>query len=69
MQDAKSLNALAFSATVHCLTGCATGEVAGMVLGTAFDWSNAATIAVSIVLAFAFGYTFTSVPLLRRAWR
>jgi hypothetical protein len=65
MQDPRSLNALAFSATVHCLTGCATGEVAGMVIGTAFDWSNAATIAISIVLAFAFGYTFTSVPLLR----
>jgi len=65
MQGSKSLNALAFSATVHCLTGCATGEVAGMVIGTAFDWSNAATIAISIVLAFAFGYTFTSVPLLR----
>src|SRR3954447_5976771 len=65
MQDAKSLNALAFSATVHCLTGCAIGEVAGMVIGTALDWSNAATIAISIVLAFVFGYSFTSAPLLR----
>jgi len=65
MQDTKSLNALAFSATVHCLTGCAIGEVAGMVIGTALGWSNAATIAISIVLAFVFGYTFTSVPLLR----
>jgi Domain of unknown function (DUF4396) len=65
MQDTKSLNALAFSATVHCLTGCAIGEVAGMVIGTAFGWSNAATIAISIVLAFAFGYSFTSLPLLR----
>jgi hypothetical protein len=65
MQASKSLNALAFSATVHCLTGCATGEVAGMVIGTAFDWSNAGTIAISIALAFVFGYTFTSVPLLR----
>jgi hypothetical protein len=65
MQDAKSLNALAFSATVHCLTGCAIGEVAGMVIGTALDWSNAATIAISIVLAFVFGYAFTSAPLLR----
>ena len=60
-----SLNRLALSATLHCLTGCATGEVAGMVIGTALDWSNAGTIAISIVLAFAFGYTFTSVPLLR----
>jgi len=65
MQDTRSLNALAFSATVHCLTGCAIGEVAGMVIGTALGWSNAATIAISIVLAFVFGYTFTSVPLLR----
>src|SRR5690349_18985758 len=65
MQDTKSLNALAFSATLHCLTGCAIGEVAGMVIGTALGWSNAATIAISIVLAFVFGYTFTSVPLLR----
>jgi hypothetical protein len=61
----KSLNALAFSATVHCLTGCAIGEVLGMVIGTALDWSNAPTIALSIVLAFAFGYTLTSLPLLR----
>lgn len=65
MQQTKSLNALAFSATVHCLTGCAIGEVAGMVIGTALGWSNAATIAISIVLAFVFGYSFTSVPLLR----
>jgi Domain of unknown function (DUF4396) len=65
MQETRSLNALAFSATVHCLSGCATGEVLGMVIGTAFDWSDAATIAISIVLAFVFGYTFTSVPLLR----
>jgi hypothetical protein len=61
----KSLNALAFSATVHCLTGCAIGEVLGMVIGTALDWSNAGTVAISIVLAFIFGYSFTSVPLLR----
>jgi hypothetical protein len=65
MQDSKSLNSLALSATVHCLTGCAIGEVAGMVIGTAFDWSNAGTIAISVVLAFLFGYSFTSVPLLR----
>jgi hypothetical protein len=65
MQTTKSLNALAFSATVHCLTGCATGEVLGMIIGTALDWSNGATVAISIVLAFLFGYSFTSVPLLR----
>jgi hypothetical protein len=60
-----SLNALAFSATVHCLTGCAIGEVAGMIVGTALGWSNLATIVLAIVLAFAFGYTLTSLPLLR----
>jgi hypothetical protein len=61
----QSLNRLAFSATVHCLTGCATGEVLGMIIGTALDWSNGATIAISIALAFFFGYSFTSWPLLR----
>src|SRR3954452_19972480 len=61
----KSLNALAFSATVHCLTGCAIGEVLGMVIGTALDWSDLATIALSIALAFLFGYSLTSLPLLR----
>jgi hypothetical protein len=64
-QHRQSLNALAFSATVHCLTGCAIGEVLGMIIGTALDWSNAATIAISVVLAFFFGYTLTSLPLLR----
>ena len=53
----------ALSATLHCLTGCAIGEVLGMVLATWWDWGNAASIALSIVLAFFFGYalTFTSV--------
>jgi len=61
----RSLNALAFSATVHCLTGCAIGEVLGMVIGTALGWSNWPTVALSVVLAFFFGYTLTSLPLLR----
>jgi hypothetical protein len=60
-----SLNRLAFSATVHCLTGCAIGEVLGMVVGTALGLSNLATIALAIVLAFLFGYSLTSLPLLR----
>jgi uncharacterized protein DUF4396 len=60
-----SLDRLALSATLHCLTGCAIGEVAGMVIGTALGWSNGATIAASIVLAFCFGYSLTSFPLLR----
>ncbi|MEA2186181.1 MAG: hypothetical protein QOK16_1192 [Solirubrobacteraceae bacterium] len=61
----QSLNSLAFSATVHCLTGCAIGEVLGMVIGTALGWNAAATIVLSVALAFLFGYSLTSLPLLR----
>jgi uncharacterized protein DUF4396 len=60
-----SLNRTAFSATLHCLTGCAIGEVLGMVIGTALGWSNFATIALAVVLAFFFGYSLTMIPLLR----
>ena len=60
-----SLNRTAFSATAHCLTGCAIGEVLGMVIGTALGWSNAATIALAVALAFFFGYSLTMLPLLR----
>jgi len=63
--DNQNLNALAFSATVHCLTGCAIGEVAGMAIGTALGLSNLATIVLAVVLAFLFGYGLTSLPLLR----
>jgi uncharacterized protein DUF4396 len=59
------LNRLAFSATVHCLTGCAIGEVLGMVIGTALGLSNLATIVLAVALAFLFGYGLTSLPLLR----
>ena len=60
-----SLNRTAFSATAHCLTGCAIGEVLGMVIGTALGWSNFATIVLAVVLAFFFGYSLTMLPLLR----
>jgi hypothetical protein len=60
-----SLNRTAFSATLHCLTGCAIGEVLGIVIGTALGWSNVATIVLAIVLAFVFGYGMTILPLLR----
>lgn len=60
-----SLNRTAISATAHCLTGCAIGEVLGMVIGTALGWGNVATIALAVVLAFFFGYSLTMVPLLR----
>jgi len=59
------LNRIAFSATIHCLTGCAIGEVLGMVIGTALGLGNAATIILAIILAFIFGYLLTLVPLLR----
>jgi hypothetical protein len=59
------LNRLAFSATLHCLTGCAIGEVLGLVLSTAFAWGNAGSIALAIVLAFFFGYSLTLRPLVR----
>lgn len=55
----------AVQATVHCLTGCAIGEVLGMIIGTAAGWSNGPTIALSVVLAFFFGYALTMRPLLK----
>jgi hypothetical protein len=60
-----SLNRTAFSATLHCLTGCAIGEVLGIVIGTALGWGTFPTIALAIVLAFFFGYGLTMLPLLR----
>jgi hypothetical protein len=51
--------AMAATATLHCLTGCAIGEVLGMVIGTATGMSNAATVVLSIALAFVFGYALT----------
>jgi uncharacterized protein DUF4396 len=60
-----SLNKTAWSATLHCLTGCAIGEVLGMVIGTALGWGNAATVVLSVVLAFFFGYALTLMPLLK----
>lgn len=59
------LNRLSLSATVHCLTGCAIGEVLGMVLATWWGWHDAASIALAVALAFFFGYLLTSLPLLR----
>lgn len=57
--------ATAIQATLHCLTGCAIGEVLGMVLGTAFGLHNAATVVLSIVLAFVFGYGLTMRGVLK----
>jgi hypothetical protein len=59
------LNRTAFSATLHCLTGCSIGEVLGVVIGSALGWGNFSTIVLAIVLAFFFGYGLTMLPLLR----
>jgi protein-S-isoprenylcysteine O-methyltransferase Ste14 len=61
----RALDLVAFSATLHCLTGCAIGEVVGMVVGTALGASDWATVGLAVVFAFIFGYTLTSWPLLR----
>lgn len=57
------LNKMAASATLHCLTGCAIGEVMGLIIGTALGWSNIQTIALAVVLAFVFGFTLSTLPL------
>jgi hypothetical protein len=64
-QVEQSLNQLATSATNHCLTGCVIGEVTGMMIATALGWGDVASIALAVGLAFLFGYTLTSLPLLR----
>src|SRR3954454_19883737 len=61
----RALTDVAISATVHCLTGCALGEIAGMIIGTALGFSDWGTVALAVALAFLFGYTLTSLPLLR----
>jgi uncharacterized protein DUF4396 len=61
----RALTGVALSATLHCLTGCAIGEVAGVAIGTALGWSDFATLALAVALAFLFGYSLTSLPLLR----
>ena len=65
MEGNATLNRLAFSATGHCLTGCAIGEVLGLVIGTILGWGIFATIVLAIILAFFFGYLLTMLPLLR----
>jgi hypothetical protein len=62
---AESPTRAAVSATLHCLTGCAIGEVVGMAISTALAWGNAASIVVSVVLAFVFGYSLTFGAVLR----
>ena len=65
MDDAApSIDRLALSATIHCLTGCAIGEVLGLVIATQLGWHDIASIALAVVLAFVFGYGLTLQPLL-----
>ena len=63
--EPSSLTKMALQATLHCLTGCAIGEILGTVIGSGFNWSNWATEALTIPLAFLFGYAFTMRPLLK----
>src|SRR6476469_6533322 len=60
---APSLNRTAFQATVHCLTGCAIGEVLGLVIATALGWHDLPSVLLAIVLAFVFGYGLTIRPV------
>jgi hypothetical protein len=61
----RALTNVAVSATLHCLTGCAIGEILGMAIGTALGFSDWGTVALAVGLAFLFGYLLTSLPLLR----
>ncbi len=61
----RDLTRTAISATLHCLTGCAIGEVLGMVIGTALGMGDIPTIALAVVLAFFFGYALTMRPVLK----
>src|SRR5918994_2622694 len=63
--EGRALTVVALSATLHCLTGCAIGEVLGMVIGTALGFSDWGTVGLAVGLAFLFGYGLTSLPLLR----
>jgi hypothetical protein len=64
----ESLNDTALVATLHCLLGCAIGEVVGLFVGSALGWSNAATIALAVVLAFTSGFALTAIPFVRRGF-
>src|SRR5438045_227450 len=63
------ISKVAINATLHCLTGCAIGEITGMIIGSLLGWGNLPMLALSIILAFIFGYTLTSLPLLKSGMR
>lgn len=58
-------NAMAVSATLHCLTGCAIGEVLGLIIGTALGFTTGITILLAVVLAFIFGFALSTLPLVK----
>jgi hypothetical protein len=61
----QNLNRLAISATTHCLTGCAIGEISGMTIATALGWGDLGQIALAVGLAYLFGFSLTALPLVR----
>jgi hypothetical protein len=63
--DAQELTRSAISATTHCLTGCAIGEISGLFIATALGWSDVGQIALAVGLAYLFGFGLTSLPLAR----
>jgi hypothetical protein len=65
VDSSSELTRTAVSATLHCLTGCAFGEILGLVIATALGWGDVTSMALAIALAFVFGYSFTLLPLLR----
>jgi hypothetical protein len=65
MHEQSSLTRSAVQATLHCLTGCAIGEILGMVIASSLGWANLPSIALSVVLAFGFGYALTVRSVLR----
>lgn len=60
-----NINKTAVSATLHCLTGCAIGEIMGLIIGTVLGLSNVVTIAIAVTLAFIFGYSLSLIPILK----
>lgn len=63
--QSQTTNEMAVSATLHCLTGCAIGEVLGLLIGSAFALSNGTTIVIAIALAFVFGFSLSTLPLVK----
>ncbi|WP_182379910.1 DUF4396 domain-containing protein [Nocardioides sp. WS12] len=65
----KPRNVLAANATLHCLTGCAIGEILGLMIGTAIGLTTGQTIVLAVSLAFVFGYLLSSLPLMGAGMR